>query len=48
MKHTIAVNPIRDVVTVLQLMQKKVEAEDENEKDLFEKFMVLLSAHFLS
>jgi len=32
-------NPIRRVVTLLQDMQKEIEAEGEKEKDLFEKFM---------
>jgi len=32
-------NPIRKVVTMLQNMAKKVEAEGEKEKELFEKFM---------
>merc|ERR1719375_2245562 len=32
-------NPIRKVVTMLQLMMKKVTAEGEKEKELFEKFM---------
>lgn len=32
-------NPMRRVVTMLQMMQKKVEAEGEKEKELFEKFM---------
>jgi hypothetical protein len=32
-------NPIRKVVTMLQKMQKKVEAEGEKEKELFDKFM---------
>jgi len=36
---TLAVNPIRRVVTLLQNMQKKVEAEGKKEKELFEKFM---------
>jgi hypothetical protein len=35
----VAVNPIRRVVTMLQSMQKKVTAEGEKEKELFEKFM---------
>merc|ERR1719353_1987255 len=35
----LAANPIRRVVTMLQNMQKKVEAEGEKEKELFEKFM---------
>jgi peptidoglycan hydrolase CwlO-like protein len=38
-KVRMAVNPIRRVVTMLQSMQKKVAAEGEKEKDLFEKFM---------
>jgi len=32
-------NPIRKVVNMLQNMQKKVEAEGEKEKELFDKFM---------
>jgi DNA repair exonuclease SbcCD ATPase subunit len=32
-------NPIRKVVNMLQMMQKKVEAEGEKEKELFDKFM---------
>merc|ERR1719387_2574056 len=32
-------NPIRKVVTMLQMMIKKVEAEGEKEAELFEKFM---------
>merc|ERR1719482_1537795 len=32
-------NPIRRVVTMLQMMQKKVEAEGEKEKELYEKFV---------
>jgi len=32
-------NPIRKVVTLLQAMQKKVTAEGEKEKELYEKFM---------
>merc|ERR1740121_1232940 len=34
-----AVNPVRKVVTLLQMMQKKVSEEGEKEKDLYEKFM---------
>jgi len=34
-----AANPIRKVVTMLQTMQKKVEAEGEREQELFDKFM---------
>jgi hypothetical protein len=33
------INPIRKVVTLLQMMQKKVEAEGAKEAELFEKFM---------
>jgi len=36
---TVTANPIRRVVTMLQMMQKKVEAEGVKEKGLFEKFM---------
>jgi hypothetical protein len=32
-------NPIRKVVTILQDMQKELEAEGDKEKDLFDKFM---------
>jgi len=32
-------NPIRRVVTMLQMMQNKVTAEGEKEKELFDKFM---------
>jgi len=35
----LTVNPIRRVVTMLQSMQKKVEAEGEKEQEMFEKFM---------
>merc|ERR1719446_1527823 len=33
------VNPIRRVVTMLQMMQKKIEAEGEKEQKLFDEFM---------
>merc|ERR1719361_348936 len=36
---TARANPIRKVVTLLQNMQKKVAAEGEAEKELYEKFM---------
>merc|ERR1719482_2536325 len=32
-------NPVRRVVTMLQMMQKKITAEGEKEKELYEKFM---------
>merc|ERR1719272_2477288 len=34
-----AANPIRKVVTMLQRMQKTVEAEGDKEKAMFEKYM---------
>merc|ERR1719281_1239147 len=36
-------NPIRKVVTMLQDMQKSVEAEGKKEEDLFDKFMCYCS-----
>merc|ERR1719269_83884 len=38
-QQTLNANPIRKVVTMLQAMQKKVQAEGEKEEELFEKFM---------
>merc|ERR1719238_455729 len=38
------VNPIRRVVTMLQMMEKKVEAEGKAEKELFDKFMCWCSS----
>jgi len=38
-QERVAANPIRKVVTMLQAMQKKVEAEGQKETELFEKFM---------
>jgi len=35
----VATNPIRRVVTMLQMMQNKVTAEGAKEKELFDKFM---------
>merc|ERR1719482_1525506 len=35
----VSANPIRKVVTMLQNMEKKVVAEGEKEKELFEKYM---------
>jgi len=35
----VAANPIRKVVNMLQAMEKKVTAEGEKEKELYEKFM---------
>merc|ERR1711879_641900 len=32
-------NPIRKVVKMLEMMQKKVEAEGEKEKEMFDKYM---------
>jgi len=38
-KAEVTANPIRKVVTMLQAMEKKVSAEGEKEKELFDKFM---------
>merc|ERR1719498_938011 len=38
-EQALAANPIRKVVTMLQMMQKKVTAEGEKEKELYEKFV---------
>merc|ERR1719331_1082005 len=35
----LTINPIRRVVTMLQMMTKKIEAQGETEEKLFEKFM---------
>merc|ERR1719261_2322942 len=32
-------NPVRKVVTMLQMMMKKIEAEGVKEKELYDKFM---------
>lgn len=39
MQTEAAANPIRRVVTMLQMMQKKIEAEAVKEKEMFDKFM---------
>jgi len=39
LNHRAAANPIRKVVTMLQMMQKKVEAEGAKETELFDKYM---------
>merc|ERR1719183_2798804 len=41
--ETHTANPIRKVVTMLQNMQKKIQAEGEREKELFEKYMCYCS-----
>merc|ERR1719364_340670 len=41
--ETQTANPIRKVVTMLQNMQKKVQAEGEKEKELFDKYMCYCS-----
>merc|ERR1719191_1495841 len=38
-EQQLAANPIRKVVTMLQMMQKKVIAEGEKEKELYDKFV---------
>jgi len=40
---SVAANPIRKVVTMLQNMQKKVQAEGEKEQELFDKYMCYCS-----
>merc|ERR1719392_269066 len=37
--QTLGANPIRKVVTLLQDMQKEIEAEGKKEEDMFDKFM---------
>ena len=39
-------NPIRRIVTLLQEMQKEIEAEGEKEEDAFEKFMCYCPHNF--
>jgi septal ring factor EnvC (AmiA/AmiB activator) len=39
MGSSVTANPIRRVVTLMQDMQKEIEAEGEKEKELYEKFM---------
>merc|ERR1719265_1586492 len=38
-QHSIKANPIRKVVTMLQMMMKKIEAEGKKEQELYDKFM---------
>merc|ERR550514_902198 len=38
-------NPIRKVVTLMQNMQKEIEAEGVKEKELFDKFMCFCSSN---
>merc|ERR1719453_1357487 len=38
-------NPIRKVVTLMQNMQKEIEATGEKEKELFDKFMCYCSGN---
>merc|ERR1719158_41241 len=38
-------NPIRKIVTLMQNMQKEIEAEGEKEKELFDKFMCFCKAN---
>merc|ERR1719482_2017304 len=39
MTTKLSANPVRKVVTMLQNMIKKIEAEGEKEKELYDKFM---------
>merc|ERR1719181_644450 len=41
----VGANPIRKIVTLMQNMQKEIEAEGEKEKELFDKFMCFCSAN---
>merc|ERR1719265_2342061 len=43
MDSQLGANPIRKVVTLMQNMQKEIEAEGAKEKELFEKFMCYCS-----
>merc|ERR1719271_1138567 len=38
-KASMGANPIRKVVTLMQNMQKEIEAEGKKEKELFDKFL---------
>jgi len=42
---TLGANPIRKIVTLLQNMQKEIEAEGAKEKELFDKFMCFCSGN---
>jgi len=44
MTATLGKNPIRKVVTLMQDMQKEIEAEGKKEAELFEKFMCFCSS----
>merc|ERR1719324_879786 len=37
--HQIAANPIRKVVTMLQMMMKKIETEGKKQQEVFDKYM---------
>jgi len=45
MAETTQANPIRKIVTLLQNMQKEIEAEGAKEKELFDKFMCFCSGN---
>merc|ERR1719284_1957670 len=45
MQQTEGMNPIRKIVTLMQNMQKEIEAEGAKEKELFDKFMCFCSAN---
>jgi len=44
-EQTQGANPIRKIVTLLQNMQKEIEAEGAKEKELFDKFMCFCSGN---
>merc|ERR1719284_306513 len=43
--ESVQVNPIRKIVTLMQNMQKEIEAEGAKEKELFDKFMCYCSSN---
>jgi len=45
MQQASGANPIRKIVTLLQNMQKEIEAEGAKEKELFDKFMCFCSGN---
>merc|ERR550514_2400231 len=43
--QALGANPIRKIVTLMQNMQKEIEAEGKKEKELFDKFMCFCSGN---
>merc|ERR1719316_350651 len=44
-QEALGANPIRKIVSLLQNMQKEIEAEGAKEKELFDKFMCFCSGN---